>query len=686
MRRRRHPLPFRHRRQLLPPRLRHYLRRQHPVPRWHGLRGAEPVRRAGRRSRAAADRLDVLRQVRQAPAGIRSPRLLQPAGRVPHLGRAQPALRRRLRCHGVHSKSGCVSYCRRAEVVRDGRCAGVGCCRVDIPPDLTDNSVGVDDDDAESLAVRRLIYDFSPCSYGFLVERGSYEFRAADLKMDKKQTMPVWLDWAIRPNGSSPFNCSDAMKDTSSFACKSQHSRCVDAVNGPGYTCNCSNGYDGNAYIVDGCSDIDECLHPEQYPCYGVCHNTEGAYDCKCKRGSHGNPLQQACDPNFSRAAKISIGVTCGISFLIALSIFILMFNEKRKLQAFFERNGGPLLASINNIRIYTKQELDHITEKYSNVLGKGTVGNVYKGTTNDNQTVAVKAISVAKKHSNPEIVNNEPSDPEVDEIRKTEFANEIKIQSQINHKNIVKLLGCCLEVEIPMLVYEFAANGSLYDALHGTKSRPLSLQARLDIAVDSAEALAYMHLSVTPKIFHGDVKSGNILLDENFMPKVSDFGTSRLLSIERMRTDEYVIADKDYLDPVYTTGLLHEKSDVYSYRIVLLELITRKTPRYDGYNSLKKNFTKSYATEEKAQAMYDEEIAFPGNIEFLQMVGKVAVDCLREKIDDRPSMKQVADRLQLVRSEWRQKQGKQGDQVAGRCLDVSRNFFRICSLACMAY
>nr|CAB3496625.1 unnamed protein product [Digitaria exilis] len=147
--------------------------------------------------------------------------------------------------------TGCMS---RPEVVKDGRCAGVGCCRVDIPPDLTDNSVGVDSDDAESLAVRRLIYDFSPCSYGFLVERNSYTFRATDLKMDKNQTMPVWLDWAIRPNGSLAFTCSDAMKNSSSYACKSQHSSCVDAVNGPGYTCTCSNGYEGNAYIVDGCS------------------------------------------------------------------------------------------------------------------------------------------------------------------------------------------------------------------------------------------------------------------------------------------------------------------------------------------------------------------------------------------------------------------------------------------------
>ncbi|OEL32328.1 Wall-associated receptor kinase 1 [Dichanthelium oligosanthes] len=502
--------------------------------------------------------------------------------------------------------TGCVSYCRRAESVKDGRCAGVGCCKVDIPPNLTDNSIGVDYDDNSSLAVRRLIYEFSPCSYGFLVERNRYTFRAADLKMDKKQTMPVWLDWAIRPNGSSAFNCSDVMKNNSSYACKSQHSSCVDAVNGPGYTCNCSDGFEGNAYIVDGCT-----------------------------------------------------GVICGSSCLTALSIFIFMLNEKRKLRAFFERNGGPLLASINNIKIYTKQELKHITGNFSIVLGKGSLGDVYEGTTNDNVKVAVKAISVVKERSD---------DPEVDEIRKDEFANEIKIQSQIIHKNIIKLLGCCLEVEIPMLVYEFAANGSLYDVLHGTgrtKSRPLLLQTRLDIAVDSAEALAYMHLSVTPKIFHGDVKSGNILLDENFMPKVSDFGTSRLLSMERTHT-EFVIADKDYMDPVYITGLLHEKSDVYSYGVVLLELITRKKPCYDGYNSLKENFTKSYATEEKAHAMYDKEIAFPDDIEFLHKLGSVAVDCLREKMDDRPTMEQVADRLQSLRREWRQRQlGRQGDQVA---------------------
>ncbi|WVZ56050.1 hypothetical protein U9M48_006636 [Paspalum notatum var. saurae] len=506
--------------------------------------------------------------------------------------------------------TGCVSYCRTPESAKDGRCAGVGCCRVDIPPDLTNNSVVMDYDDNSSLAVRRLIYDFSPCSYGFLVDRNSYTFRHADLKMDKRQTMPVWLDWAIRPNGSSAFTCSDAMNNSSSYACKSRHS---DAANGPGYTCNCSEGYEGNAFIVDGCT-----------------------------------------------------GVICGVACLIALLIFILMMNEKRKLQAFYELNGGPLLASINSIKIYTKHELSHMTRNFSIVLGAGSLGQVYKGFTNGNQMVAVKKLSAQLvKSRKDELYTRENGKLEFyfQEKRTKEFANEIKIQSEIKHKNILRLLGCCLEVEIPMLVYEFAPKGSLWDLLHGTdgtgtprqRSIPLPLQKRLDI---SAEALFYMHSSANQKILHGDVKSGNILLDEKLMPKLSDFGTSKLLSIQIQRT--IIVGDPDYIDPVYkSTGRLDEKSDVYSFGVVL-ELITGKKPAYDGNNSLIKNFFKAYATEDKAREMFDEEIASPDeNIEILQKVGSIAIACLKElkeAMEDRPTMKEVAEELDRMNSDWKQR------------------------------
>lgn len=319
------------------------------------------------------------------------------------------------------------------------------------------------------------------------------------------------------------------------------------------------------------------------------------------------------------------------------------MMHHRRTLRAFFKRNGGPMLENINNIKIFTKEELNEITKNYSIVLGKGGFGKVYMGITYDKQQVAVKrSISV-------------------DEARKREFANEVIIQSRISHRNIVRLVGCCLEVDVPMLVYEFAPKGSLYDVLHGSKDNTkvsLPLGTRLDIAVDSAEALSYMHSSATQKILHGDVKSGNILLDENFMPKVSDFGTSRLLSIEKKHTI-LVIGDMNYIDPVYMkTGRLDEKSDVYSFGVVLLELITRKKPRYDGNNSLIINFFKSCGSVDKMRMMFDEEIVSPEDIEFLQKVGSIAVACLKEDMDDRPTMKQVAEHLQLVRREWKQTQG----------------------------
>lgn len=343
-------------------------------------------------------------------------------------------------------------------------------------------------------------------------------------------------------------------------------------------------------------------------------------------------------------------GFVCGFAFLIISATFMLMVHHKRKLRAFFKRNGGPMLADVNNIKIFSKEQLKQITKDYSVVLGKGGFGQVFLGTMEDNKQVAVKrSISV-------------------DDARKKEFANEVIIQSRISHKNIVKLVGCCLEVDVPMLVYEFAPRGSLDDVLHGTidnTKTSLPLGTRLDIAVDSAEALSYMHTSATQKILHGDVKSGNILLDENFHPKVSDFGTSRLLSIEKKHTI-LVIGDMNYIDPVYMkTGRLDEKSDVYSFGVVLLELITRKKPRYDGNNSLLINFLKSFTSDERAREMYDTEIASPENIEFLEKVGSMAVACVKEDMDERPNMKEVAELLQLVRREWKQRHGTHGAQIA---------------------
>jgi serine/threonine protein kinase len=236
-----------------------------------------------------------------------------------------------------------------------------------------------------------------------------------------------------------------------------------------------------------------------------------------------------------------------------------------------------------------------------------------------------------------------------VDEATKEEFVGEVEIQTQMIHKNILKLIGCCLEVDVPMLVYEFAANGSLQDILHGKKNQVLSLESRLDIAIGSAEGLKYMHSYATQSIRHGDVKPDNILLDENLTPKISDFGLSKLLKEEYIA--KVVVGCMGYIDPVFIkTGLLTQKSDVYSFGAVLLELITGKKNVYDEKCSLIIEYRKVYENEKSGRAMFDIDIATEENISILEEMGKLAIDCLNEDIENRPDMTEVAEQLVMTR------------------------------------
>ncbi|XP_062230618.1 wall-associated receptor kinase 2-like [Phragmites australis] len=525
--------------------------------------------------------------------------------------------------------TGCMSFCNDSGSAVDGACAGVGCCRVDIPPGLTDNTMNFKDYNHSS----RL--DFSPCDYAFFVDRENYTFHTADLKMDRNQTMPVWLDWAIRDN----LTCDQAKKKGQGYACVSSNSECHNSSNGPGYVCNCSMGYEGNPYVINGCIDIDECKRPE-YPCRGICHNTAGFYECKCPSGSHSaDPFEVPCNSNFPLPAQISIGAIGGL-FIIAVPVFIaLVHKEKRKMKEFFEKNGGPTLEKVSNIKLFKKEELMPIL-KSSNLIGQGGFGEVYKGCLGGNsQPVAVKKpknAAVKKPENNALAQNNQ-------------FANEVVIQSRIIHKNIVKLIGCCLEVDMPILVYEFVSKGSLDDILHGSNRAPLSLDRRMDIAAQSADGLAYMHSKTTTSILHGDVKPANILLDENFVPKISDFGISKLIAIDKQNTN-YVIGDLSYMDPEYLrSGLLTNKSDVYSFGVVLLELITRKKASNSDNNGLLRNFLDAYTKDKRVIGQVDVEIAVTENIELLDTLAGMIVQCLNLDVDQRPEMTDIAEHLRYM-------------------------------------
>ncbi|KAL2903396.1 Wall-associated receptor kinase 1, partial [Bienertia sinuspersici] len=264
-----------------------------------------------------------------------------------------------------------------------------------------------------------------------------------------------------------------------------------------------------------------------------------------------------------------------------------------------FRENGGLILhqklrggGAINVFKIFTTQDLESATNNYSDkyIIGRGGFGTVYKGILSNNQCVAIK------------------KSLKVDPNQVEQFINEILILSQINNRNVVKLLGCSLESEVPLLVYEFIGNGTLYDHLDDVvKASMLTWNTRLNIALEVANVLSYLHITISTPIIHRDIKSTNILLDENYTAKVADFGASRLIPKEQEQLATMVLGTWGYLDPEYMqTSELTEKSDVYSF-------VSEET------------------------------------IEQLQ---QVANWCLMLKGEDRPTMKEVALELEATKRE----------------------------------
>jgi serine/threonine protein kinase len=240
-----------------------------------------------------------------------------------------------------------------------------------------------------------------------------------------------------------------------------------------------------------------------------------------------------------------------------------------------------------------------------------------------------------------------------MEEHETQEFTKEMMILSQINHKNVVKLLGCCSEVEVPMLVYEYISNGTLYHYIHN-KSSDTSVPAIewLRIAAELADALAYMHSSASPPILHGDVKTANILLDDKLIAKVSDFGASKFVPNDEFKIATLVQGTCGYLDPEYLlTCQLTDKSDVYSFAVIILELFTKKKKAlyFEGPEedrSLASSFCVS-KKEGRFIQILDAQIRDELKLEVLNEIGDLVMRCLNMNREEKPTMREVADSLE---------------------------------------
>ncbi|KAF7816783.1 putative wall-associated receptor kinase-like 16 [Senna tora] len=494
------------------------------------------------------------------------------------------------------------------------------------------------------------VWDFNNCSYAFVAKREWFNFSLDFLDYLPYSNTPLVVDWTI-PNGT----CESA-EARSDYACTS-NTRCVDSNDGFGYNCRCLDGFEGNPYHPDGCHDVDECVE-STHNCTSQenCRNTFGTFECFCPLGYSGNGTSAArCQAPLSKNSltMVLIGVSVGVVVLCVGLSWMYLVYQKRKLmklkQKFFRLNGGYVLqqhlsvkeTSSQTAKIFTAEELKKATNNYhdSLIIGRGGFGTVYKGCLADNTIVAIK------------------KSKRVDQSQIEQFINEVVVLSQINHRNVVKLLGCCLETEVPLLVYEFVNNGTLFDYIHKeNKHSDVSLETRLRIATEAAGALAYLHSAASIPIIHRDVKTSNILLDETYTAKVSDFGASRLVPLDETgQLATMVQGTFGYLDPEYMQkNQLTEKSDVYSFGVVLVEMLTGKKAisfdRSEEERNLAMHFL-SYLNRGHLFEIVEVGLVNEENKQRIHEVAVLAARCVRLRGEERPSMKEVAMELEGIRA-----------------------------------
>ncbi|CAM0903014.1 unnamed protein product [Alopecurus aequalis] len=527
------------------------------------------------------------------------------------------------------------------------------------------------------------------------------------------------LDWAVGQG-----KCYQALNYSlaTPTLCNNM-SYCIDVPNGAGHLCKCNPGYEGNAYAPGGCVDINECQDFSSNNCTSraLCNNTQGGYTCSCPQNligdgyrtgtsctealmTSGSPMQQpqglsvcthhemnpckypkycndsqaavtcSCPPGM-RGDGSKIGTGCfthkdipvnnvlgvGLALVVIITTISLCCYwgmKRRKVRRnraeLFRKNGGLLLQQRflaitsqdkgSSAKIFSAEELKTATKNYSEtrILGRGAYGTVYKGVLPDDTVVAVKKSRV------------------FDESQVEQFVNEIMILSQTDHPNVVKLLGCCLETEVPLLVYEFIPNGTLFQHIHNS-SAPCATtwEQTLRIAAEIADALAYLHSTSSTPIIHRDIKSSNILLDENFVAKISDFGASRSVPFEQTHVSTLVQGTIGYLDPEYfQSSQLTEKSDVYSFGVVLAELLTRQKPICVGRPEESCNLAMYMVTlfnERRLLKEIEPHILAEAGEEQLYAVAQLSVRCLNMNGQERPIMKEVASVLDQLRRSFTQ-------------------------------
>ncbi|KAK7287011.1 hypothetical protein RJT34_22417 [Clitoria ternatea] len=350
-----------------------------------------------------------------------------------------------------------------------------------------------------------------------------------------------------------------------------------------------------------------------------------------------------------NRSVKFMLWFASALGGLEVLCIFLVW--------CFLVRNSGNLhvgahkqgyvIAAATGFQKFSYHELKHATRGFSQEIGRGAGGTVYKGVLSDNRVAAIKRLH--------EVANQ----------GETEFLAEVGIIGRLNHMNLIGMWGYCAEGKHRLLVYEYMENGSLAQSL-SSDSNVLDWSKRYGIALGTARGLAYFHEECLEWVLHCDIKPQNILLDSDYQPKVADFGLSKLLNRNTLNNSSFsrIRGTRGYMAPEWVFNLpITSKVDVYSYGIVVLEMITGRSP-IAGIQIMELGAESHYHERlvtwvrekrrkglEVASSSWVDQIVDPAlgsdyDMNEMQILVTVALECVEEEKDERPSMSQVSERL----------------------------------------
>uniref|UniRef100_A0A1J3FDU6 non-specific serine/threonine protein kinase n=2 Tax=Noccaea caerulescens TaxID=107243 RepID=A0A1J3FDU6_NOCCA len=334
---------------------------------------------------------------------------------------------------------------------------------------------------------------------------------------------------------------------------------------------------------------------------------------------------------SISRAAILGIAIGGLVILLMVLVAACRPHNPPPFLDGSLDKPvtySTPKLVILHmNMALHVYEDIMRMTENLSEkyIIGHGASSTVYKCVLKNCKPVAIKRLY----SHNPQSMK--------------QFETELEMLSGIKHRNLVSLQAYSLSHLGSLLFYDYMDNGSLWDLLHGpTKKKTLDWDTRLKIAYGAAQGLAYLHHDCSPRIIHRDVKSSNILLDKDLEARLTDFGIAKSLCVSKTHTSTYIMGTIGYIDPEYArTSHLTEKSDVYSYGIVLLELLTRRKAVDDESNL--HHLVMSKTGNNEVMEMVDPDISSTcKDLGVVKKVFQLALLCTKRQPSDRPTMHQV--------------------------------------------